>query len=398
MASIEELGYPLVYKAHAECNAPVPESAGGIGIRTEVRALKGMQKEALVHYGPSGEVWRMVSDEGPYLNGTDLAPFPLAFYTAGMAFSFLSELLRHAEAHSVSIRSASLVQDHYYTMEGSAIRGDMTGGAKPVELLVRIETDAPSETAAQLVRLAEASSPAQAYMRDRLENTFALCLNGRALPVVRVRQSPATLAADPEPKFDAVRPLPAAEFLPDIITKLKTAETLFGVEGGAGSSLKAEQKRTLHVRGIAKLLDDGRKEVTVQLFKPIGSTFRFVSDERGEVAPPALAYLVAGIGFCYMTQLGRYAHIVKMDLPSYRIVQDSTFHFRGSAEAGTLWATAAPVDTHVFVTSSDPDEAVQRLVSMGEQTCFLHAAMRTSNRSRIEAEINGERVSIHAAR
>ena len=66
--------------------------------------MEGMQKEAIVHYGPTGTVWRMVSDEGPYLNGTDLAPFPLAFYTAGMAFSFMTELLRHARVHEVEIR------------------------------------------------------------------------------------------------------------------------------------------------------------------------------------------------------------------------------------------------------------------------------------------------------
>jgi hypothetical protein len=95
MADIESLGYPLVYKA-AVAESPPPGSDtrdDNIAVRTEVRALTGMQKEALVHYGPSGTVWRLVSDEGPYLNGTDLAPFPLAFYTTGMALSFTEELL-----------------------------------------------------------------------------------------------------------------------------------------------------------------------------------------------------------------------------------------------------------------------------------------------------------------
>lgn len=39
-------------------------------------------------------------------------------------------------------------------------------------------------------------------------------------------------------------------------------------------------------------------------------------------------------------------------------------------------------------------QAAQRLVSMGEQTCFLHAAMRSSSRTRIRAEVNGESMAI----
>ncbi len=388
MPSIESLGHPLVFRVSDRGYTPgAPQHAEDeIGIRLEVRALEGMQKEALVHYGPNNSVWRMVSDEGPYLNGTDLAPFPLAFYTAGMAFSFLAELERHAASNGVAIQAVSVVQDNYYTMEGSAIRGDMIGGAKPVELAVDIETDASPEAVARILELAEATSPAQAYMNDVLQNTFALQHNGRPLSVEGVSPSPAGLHRDPEPHFDAAQPQETGQ-LTDIITKLKAAEAVFGVEGGAGSSLKSEQKRTLHVRGIATRRDDGLREVVVQLFKPIGSTFRFISDEKGEQAPPALAYLSAGVGFCYMTQLGRYAHIVKQDLESYRIVQENLFKIADKAQA-------RPVDTHLFVTLNDSEEGARRLLTMGERTCFLHAAMRGSNRSRLTARHNGQPIAV----
>jgi hypothetical protein len=221
-------------------------------------------------------------------------------------------------------------------------------------------------------------------MRDKLTNTFALDFNGRQIPVTNVTASTVAPSPDPEPLFETVRPLDASEYAPDIITKLKAADAVFGVEGGAGSSLQAEQKRTLHVRGIGTLRQDGLKEVQVQLFKPIGSTFRFISDEQSQSAPPSLAYLSAGVGFCYMTQIGRYAHIVKQDLQSYRIVQDNCFTFSGDATRETLRATAAPVNTHVFVTMNEPEEAAQKLVSMSERTCFLHAAMRTITPSKID--------------
>jgi hypothetical protein len=339
----------------------------------------------------------MVSDEGPYLNGTDLAPFPLAFYAAGMAFSFMSEIVRHAETYGVQIKSLGLAQENFYTMEGSAIRGDMMAGALPTEITVRISANAPQETLVNLIQLAEASSPPQAYMRDPLKNTFALSHNGQGLDVAPVNPSPAPLHDNPAQDFDLVTPLDQTEYLSDIITKLAAAESKHGVEGGAGSSLKSEQKRTLHVRTEALLRDDGLKEAQVQLLRPIGSTFKFISDETSKGAPPSLAYLSAGVGFCYMTQLGRYANIVKLGLNTYSIVQDNVFTLRGSARDENLRASAKPVDTHLFVKLDGSNDDAKKLLKMGEQTCFLHAAMRTSHRTRLQAEIKGTQVAIETS-
>ena len=96
MPSIESLGYPLVFGV-ADPREVEPDPAGRVSVRTEVCSLEGMQKEALVRVG-TGRTWRMVSDEGPYLDGTDLAPFQLAFFSAGMQFSFLSQLVQGARA------------------------------------------------------------------------------------------------------------------------------------------------------------------------------------------------------------------------------------------------------------------------------------------------------------
>lgn len=396
MPSIESMGRPLAFKVDQQ-SAPleVPRhEENEIAVRLKARALEGMQKEAIVHHGPSNTVWRMVCDEGPYLNGTDLAPFPLAFYAAGMAFSFLSEIVRYADTFGVNLTSLKIVQDNFYTMEGSAIRGDMTGGALPTEITVQISADAPQATIENIIQLAEAGSPAQAYMRDVLSNTFSLNFNGLGLDVAPVNASTAPLHDDPDPHFDSVMPLEQTEYLPDIITKLSAAEVKHGVEGGAGSSLKSEQKRTLQVHTAGVLREDRLKEVEVRLIKPIGSSFKFISDETSRDAPPSLAYLSAGVGFCYMTQLGRYASIVKLGLSSYSLVQDNVFIQGGSARDENLQATARPVDTHLFVKLERSDEDAKRLLKMGEQTCFLHAAMRTSNRTQIRADINGTLVRI----
>ena len=301
--NIEGSGFPLVFEAEAPEGAPA--CPGERTVEVLARCLEGMQKEALVETGGSA-AWRMVSDEGPYLEGTDLAPFPLAFFTAGMQFSFLSQLARLSKKEGVALRSAHLAQDNYYSMEGSFVRGDALGGARPAELGLRIEAEASPDAVARIVRIAHRSHPAHSVMRDPLENTFALVLNGRPLPLEELRPSPRKAASDPRGILDRVKPADPTSYLPAAIEKVAAAQIVHGVEGGAGSSLHLEQKRTLHIHGEARVLEGLCMETTVQLFKPIGSTFRFRSDEAPDsggrgTAPPPLAYLCAGVAFCYLT-------------------------------------------------------------------------------------------------
>jgi uncharacterized OsmC-like protein len=372
-------------------------------VRVYARALEGMQKEAVIciSAGSTVHTWRMVSDEGPYLNGTDLAPFPLAFYTAGMQFSILSEFIRHAKTQHVSIKSLRLHQDNYYTMEGSALQGTMIGGAKPAEVHVDIETSASVETIANITQMAERTSAAHAMMRDVLTNTFAITHNHNPLPVIDVAPSPKPIDDDLPAIFASATPDDNVDYLDDIITKVSAAKKQFGVEGGAGSSLQAEQKRTLHVHGEAHLLDDVLMQTTIQLYKPIGSTFRFICDETREnggheSAPSPLAYLSAGIGFCYMTQLGRYAYITKQNLASYQIAQDTIFSLSLTDDSASTVARALPVDTHVYLESEESDAIAQKTVQMSERTCFLHAAMRGQYPSKIQISVNGAAVD-HSA-
>jgi hypothetical protein len=203
MPSIETMGHALVYKVDKKSLAlsELPNTPERTAVRVYARALAGMQKEALVCYGPTGTVWRMVSDEGPYLNGTDLAPFPLAFFTTGMALSFVEELEKHAKTRGVELTSVSLLQDNYYSMQGSALRGDMIGGALPAKLVVELEADTSEAVVREMVTAAAHTSPAQAYMRDVLENTFALSWNDQPIPVQRVAASPNDLITDPAPSL-----------------------------------------------------------------------------------------------------------------------------------------------------------------------------------------------------
>jgi uncharacterized OsmC-like protein len=351
-------------------------SAGGVDIVTVARALQGMQKEALVSDRSTGTAWRMVSDEGPYLNGTDLAPFPLAFFSTGVVGSFAAGILARARARRLSVDGLELILDSFYTMEGSALAGTMTGGALPAELSVKAPSASRRDEILRLAQDAVAVSPAEALYRTRLDSRFTLRHNGKPIRLSLVAEARDEPPPDPGPAFRQATPAGPGEYAPDIMAKVEGAEALHGVPGGAGSSLQAEQKRTLHVRARGVPREDGLTEVTVRLLKPIGSAFRFLSDDPPRLggssrAPDPLAYLSAGVAFCYLTQIGRYTQIVKHRLDTCRLVQHTQFG------PGTPPAPA-PVRTHVYVQTPEPEDRAERWVKMGEQTCFLHATCRSS--------------------
>ncbi len=382
--SIETANKPLVFRVKEDSVQGGASNHTGMIHRVEVRSLPGMQKEAIVTSSPGG-TWRIVCDEGPYLNGTDLAPFPLAFFTTGLQFCLMTQILEKAKEQGITLKSFNLELDNYYTMKGSFIKGDAIGGAKPAEALIDIESDADPGAIRNLVETATKACPGQAMMRDILNNVFSLHVNGEVVQVEGVTASGNVDDPDPEAvNFKTFAADNDAAYLDDIITKTKAAEKKHDVEGGVSSSLKPVQDRTLHVHGKAEWLEGSLKKTDIQLRSPIGSWFRLFSaepvDQEANQAPTGLAYLSAGVGFCYMTQLSRYTHIAKLDVNSIRIVQHTRFS-DGRAE---------PVDTHVFIDANESAETINNLVRMGEQTCFLHAAMRDAYPSQIQTKLNGQ--------
>lgn len=388
MKSIQESAYPLCFKTARPSGIAPAVAQGRLFVRSFAAALEGMQKQALIASAHDDAVWNMVCDEGPYLNGTDLAPFPLAFFTTGMATSIVMELEALIRRRALNAGAMRLTLDNTYTMEGSALRGTMVGGALPVCVEVETEHDIGRAVMADLVSQSLQASPAIGLLRDELVSRFALTHNKASLAPGRVAGvQPATSAA-PFDLLAMAAPTRSDCYADGIIRKLSSADSVFGVEGGAGSSLAAEQKRQLHVRGIAERRADGLLALQVQLFKPIGSVFHFLADASPAFggsgrAPSGLAYLSAGIAFCFLTQLGRFAHIAKQQLDSYGIVQDIRFDSPGISAGTGKPAGAKPVDTHVHVESPESVESIRHLVDMGEQTCFLHAACRTPLKPRM---------------
>lgn len=360
-----------------ELGLEAPQDRLGIPTRTWVKALAGMQKEAFVMNGATERAWRLVSDEGPYLDGHDRAPCPLCNFIAGMVSSYMNEITSLADARGLEIDDVELTLGNFYSMQGSALKGTMLGGAMNPELSVQIAADADTADLRALVTEAVYSSPIVGLIRGVNNSLFTLAWNGEQIPVGEVAALEGDAHPDPGERFGdvAIADIPVAD---DLMVKVKPADQIEGVPGGAGSSLQESQSRTLHVQARCRLREDGLKVIHENLFSPIGSEFQFLSDEAPEMggtgrAPDAISYLAAGIGFCFMTQFGRYASITKKQLDDYRIVQDIHFARPATGEPGR----ADPVETHVYLITPEGEDFARKTLDMGERTCFLHATCRT---------------------
>ncbi|WP_323771703.1 OsmC family protein [Antarctobacter sp.] len=388
---LAQSGTPLFFELvnAADVGIAPPETRIGDSLRTWVRSLSVFQKEALVASSRTGKVWRLASDEGPYLDGHDAAPCPLAFLSVGMVASYMNEITALAKQQGVEIRKLKLTQDNYYTMTGSMPKRTMVGGALPVELQVEIDCDLGDAALNQFLMNAVHASPLNGLMRGHLESLFALSKNGVELAPAKALRVDGPIYPDPGDHFAKAQPVadPANERLcwPQGVTPKKPVT---GGTATAGSSLAAEQNRTLNIGATCTLREDGMKEILQLQYSPHGTSFNFLSEEATENgglgrAPDANSYISAGIGFCFMTQFGRFVKMLNLDLSDYRIVQDSHFSL-GGASGGTGEAGRAdPLETHVYLETGESDETAREMLDISEQTCFLHAFCKTDLKTKL---------------
>ncbi len=392
---------PFVFEIDQTSAFPLtsPSLSGRLGLVAATRALQGMQKEAIIRYGHNGPLWRIICDEGPWLNGTDMAPFPLGFFNAGLVASYLSEYREHARQRGVVINDLEVMVDTRYRMEGSLLKGTMQGSALPVQATFKVQAEASEDVIRELAWLAVATSPADAFLREAHPSIFDLVTNDE--PVLFADDTGINTGTGIEIQsqdeldalFDRARPNITAIGQEDILHKLEGVTHLGGEELGTVKSstdvgLSDNQKRELHVRGVGEIRADGMKSIQVACFSPVGSVFRVLSDDSAAWggagrAPSGLAYLSAGLSFCFMTQLGRYAQVAKQRLNSYQIVQHTSFDLPWTLNAEPAPSTASSTATKVFLCTEEEKKDTLKMLKMGEQTCYLHAAGRTALKTHI---------------
>jgi uncharacterized OsmC-like protein len=378
-------GDPLAFCVRQGRRRSPPLDGGRDVIKVEARQLAGHQKEAVVAEGTEGSAWRLVSDEGKHLRGTDLAPFPLGFFNAGLQSDLYGRIRALATTRNVPLDAVEMHVTNHYWLTGSFIHGTGEGHAEAPDIDVRIHSAASTETIKALVTAAMNASPAMALLRTPLVgNTFALYINGRRRQVTGIANSPRADAGDPY-RIYARAPRPLDEGgRRDLIEKTGRVEE--GTPEPASATVTNKLIRNVHGEG-KPLGHDGMYEVDTWLGMPGTSHFRLIGDEGGsDAAPCGLALLSAGVAFCYMTQLSRYIENMKMNIRGVRLVQFSPY------VAGSN-AVAESIDTHLFLNGEAPEETHLQLLTIAARTCYLHAASKTATEPNLRIIHNGENIA-----
>jgi uncharacterized OsmC-like protein len=388
--TIDHQGDPLAFRLRQGHRRSPLLGSGRDVIKVEARQMAGHQKEAVVTAGTDASAWRLTSDEGKHLRGTDLAPFPLGFFNAGMQSDLYGRVRKLAATRNVALEHVEIRVANHYWLTGSFIHGTGQGHAEAPDIDVRVQSRAATETIKALVTAAMDASPAIAFLRTPLSgNTFALYINGRRRAVEGVANSSTADAGDPYRVYArAPRPL-------DPNSRRDLIEKTGQVEHGTiePASATVTNKLIRNVLGEGKSLgqdgmyEDGMYETDTWLGMPGTSHFRLVSDEdNADAAPCGLALLSAGIAFCYMTQLSRYIENMKMNIHRVRLVQLNRY------VAGPN-AAAEPIDTHLFLDGEAAEETHVQLLTIAARTCYLHAASRTPTEPSLRIIHNGRDIA-----
>lgn len=389
-------GYPLGFKFRQgpARSGVITGQASRDVFKVEARAMGGHQKEAVVTEGDTGSAWRLVSDEGAGLNGTDLAPFPLGFFNAGVQADVLNRIRLLADAQGVPLAGLSSKLLNRYAFRGSFFKGTGIGSAEPGKLTVRVHSSADPATIVRLVQDAVRASPAAAACATALRNTFALYVNGQRRTLKQLPATSAPDASDPLKIYHGLpRPLDPGADLPDLIAKLSPPPP--GPGGATITPIPGESaKLDIHIGGRSRLIDRaGITETETSILRPVhGSHFALKTDERDapiDQGPSGLALQAAGVAFCLLTQLLRYTEYHQFKLRAIRLVQYSPYRLTGTASDGTLTGLAEPYDTHLMVHGDENDETMERLLIMAATTCYLHATLLGALAPVVRVELNG---------
>ncbi len=383
---IDANGYPIAFKtaAGSRVSALATGAPGEDVFTAEVRHAGHHQKEAVVEEGRGGPSWRLASDEGVHLKGTDLAPFPLGFYNAGLQADLAGTIVRLAKARGVTLDGLAMTLVTAYSLTGSFVQGTGQGVAEGVYIDLDIATKAPAAAIKDLVRDAVAASPALAMVTTQIDNTFALYVNGRRRDPTTLPASQAGNATDSFVKYkDLPRPLAGAGDASGLV--VKTGEK----QPGEPITAPVAGKVIREVKGRGALVDmKGIYRCNAALNLPASSLFEFTADETGAAtAPTGLGLATAGIAFCYITQISRYIEHMKLPIHGVRLVQYSPYGITSA-----MRGTAAPCDTHLFFNGETDDDTFEMLQRVAANTCYLHQTMIQMPKLEVNVRIGGKAV------
>ena len=154
--TIDMHGDPLAFRVRLGGGRTPLLGAGRDVIKIEARQMAGHSKEAVATEGEGGSGWRLTSDEGKHLKGTDLAPFPLGFFNAGMQADLYGRMRRLAAERSIALDGVAIRAVNHYWLTGSFIQGTGEGATFPRSTLDKM-LDAAMAACDQLFEIQRAA-------------------------------------------------------------------------------------------------------------------------------------------------------------------------------------------------------------------------------------------------
>ena len=361
---------------------------------SHTRQMALLQKETIGYEGGlNSHSWRLTSDEGGHLKGTDLAPFPLGFFNACIHGDVVGRIFKLAKIENLLIDEIKCEVKNSYFLTGSFVKGDGKGHAEPTEINLVIKTPEENSKIEQLIEKCSQTSPILTALRTPLKNTFSLTVNGRRKKLSNLNDSKKIDAEDPY-QFYSKSPSPNINENYSKRMILKTGRVSDGeIEPVDGYNVSASSGsvpgnenfnkiiRTIVGNSITKNNDE-TVEVDTVLGLPGMSHFVISMDINGLKAPSHVNVMGAAISFCFLTQTHRYIKHQKFAIEGLRMSQYATFEEDSSNSLKML-----PLDTHLFVNGTASKEENERLIDMSERTCYLHATLVSKLLPRINFKV-----------
>ncbi len=376
---ISKNGYPLgflIKKAESNTN--------GLNktFTSHTRQMDILQKESIGYEGDLNSTsFRLTSDEGKHLNGTDLAPFPLGFFNASIHGDIVGTIMKQATLKGLKIDNIDCEVLNSYYLTGSFVKGDGKGHAEPTTINLDIATSENQDDIKNLILSASKMAPVLAGLRTPLKNTFALYANGRRKDLSSLNESSKTDAEDPYQQYK-VEPSPSNSDNYSDRMIVKTGEVSAGtVEPVDGYNVPKSKDGNAENPKFNKIIRTivGKSstnanskivEVDTVLGLPGMTHFVISSDIDGIIAPSPVNVMGAAISFCFLTQTHRYIHHQKFAIEGLRMSQYATFKENPDGTVEMM-----PLDTHLYMNGTAPDEHNEKLIDMSERTCYLHATL-----------------------
>lgn len=110
--------------------------------------------------------------------------------------------------------------------------------------------------------------------------------------------------------------------------------------------------------------------------------------------PQPLTYVVAGVGFCLLTQVRRYSNMLKIPITNCDCRVEMDLFQDGSVLKGTMHSGIRAFRINLELESGAPREDVARVIELAQRGCFAERLVETAITIEHRYKLNGEEVAL----